>query len=215
MITTSFARMPIEMCQDHYGGYTAGAECNGVLLSEVKPDTNIETILCSLWSASPNERLEWLRAHAGLHPILMCELGLREYLVNPRDEIVQIIAIPLIHAARYRAMQDAQCSRDPQVLQRKPWNRLRNLYIDEIIKVWEEITHISPFSGSSRPWRKKVCEVMKQSMENSLPSPHWITGSSELYETPNWEVIRKQFANRTIVEMNDEIALTVSKNNPG
>ncbi|HLB53039.1 MAG TPA: hypothetical protein VJK48_04955 [Chlamydiales bacterium] len=57
-------------------------------------------------------RLRWLREHAlgpQFHAVLMCELALEEFERQPTMRTALQVSMPLIEAARFRALQDYSC----------------------------------------------------------------------------------------------------------
>lgn len=142
-------------------------------------------LLLAIWGEKNNSRrLAWLKEHAGLHALLMCERAIAEFVANPCVATITTVALPLIEAASCRMVQDCTCSTDPTVCD-DAHTKLKEIYLQVLVKKIDELTpHLSLATIRSnqdkiisQKSREKVIEVLTQSIENpdSLPSPEWIS----------------------------------------
>lgn len=137
-------------------------------------------VLKALWSeGNQTRRLVWLRQKAELDVFLLLELGLEEFKARPAVETIHTVAMPLFHAALFRAKQDLQCSNDPSVhsaidilsfsfnmeLKNLVLNAL-NQKLDIVLNTARNVRYIAVI--------KKVKEVAEKSLLEELPHPLWV-----------------------------------------
>lgn len=180
---------------------------------------NYRAVLVALWSERDRtRRLNWLESKADeLHPVLMLELAIAKFGASPTIETINSFSIPLMKAAYFRIIQDAQCSKEPSVKHGDAATRMSMTYerrlngrIKALLNTSLEETVAENRELRIAAIKAKVMETAQLSLSKDLPSPNWIgwhglavfiNGIPDMYSADEYKQIRDAYANEALASL--------------
>lgn len=188
-------------------------------LEENLTKENYQDVLVALWSEKDQQRrITWLQSKANsLHPVLMFEQAVAEFIASPTVERIYEVCLPLINAAMFRVNQDCQCVNDLWVKCGHAASELSRIYETRLYRQVEvrltpsvkEIKEIIKNKKNERnaAIREKIIQTAQSSLTQNLPSPNWVgrhgkvlfsKGFPNMYSVERHKEIRDKYARKTL-----------------
>lgn len=172
-------------------------------------------VLSAVWGERDKaKRIDWLRLHADLHPPLMFERAIAEFVAAPTAETVTKLVVPLMHAAAFRIHQDAECLLESEPLGKFLEDRMYIVYLSLLAKVGKkhapelnlEQIMMAEKDGIDENSCKRLARIASITLRcpELLPNPVWISyhhGGSKypMHAKEDFKTIRQHVAREELL----------------
>lgn len=215
-----------QFCEQHFDEIAKNSKIQGKGLGDTQSlqqsldKGDYIPVLRAVWSEKDTIRqLQWLREKAALlHAPLMFELALAEFSSTPdinKIKTFYLVSIPLIKAAAFRVMQDAQCSTRSSFPHGTIGEKMAKIYTKALerratVALGKTRAQLLTTEQEMRLFMIKMAieETALRSIMQELPPPTWITGG-DIFPLENCKEIRDIAAYTAIQSINREIIKTV------